>query len=157
MTDSPRLFDDEERYQKRHRDQELEDGEIVEKVGDALQKRQKVSPKDAWTSDTVMTFGKFKGITISEVPAYYLRFLAGYFHWDAEKRDYVQDTSKPISFYGNKALKYLIDNHLCFHCGEKLEQSDRESHKLHRKCREEKTKSKVFYNGATKRGRNTIH
>jgi len=101
------------------------------------------SSPTTWTGDTAMPFGKFRGKKLSEVPAYYLRFLCNY-EWDETKEDYVPNTSKKLSFYGSRILTYLLDDRLCFHCATPLLVDEKEDGelvtKVHEDCREKQRK-----------------
>lgn len=100
--------------------------------------KSKGKASEPWTPDTVMTFGKYKGQALRDVPVFYLRFLSNYM-WEDEKKDYIQDASKELSFFGNKALKYLLDQRLCFHCGEAIQggEGDPQGH-AHKVCLDKK-------------------
>lgn len=95
--------------------------------------------KDAepWTPDTLMTFGKYKGLPARDVPVFYFRFLAN-FDWNSDAEAYVRDPSKELSFFGRKSAEYLKAYRLCFHCGQPMLVESDHPYNAHATCRAEK-------------------
>ena len=83
-----------------------------------------------WTANTVLTFGKYRGETVGNVPVGYLRWLAGYV-WDEGRRTFLHQPAKP-SFYGQQAFRYFHIHRLCLGCGQVLPPD--EIRLLHRQC-----------------------
>jgi hypothetical protein len=107
------------------RDQEIKVIEV--KVENKEEKK-----KDAanWTANTVLTFGKYRGDTVGNVPVGYLRWLAGYV-WNEDRRMFLHQPAKP-SFYGNQAFRYFQIHRLCLGCGQLLPPD--ELRLLHQRC-----------------------
>lgn len=116
--------------------------------------------KDAgpWTPDTIMTFGKYKGLPARDVPVFYFRFLAN-FDWNSDAEAYVRDPSKELSFFGRKSAEYLKAYRLCFHCGQPMLVESDHPYNAHATCRAEKVAKDRGggrgQGGGTGRGRGT--
>ena len=76
--------------------------------------------------EPVLTFGKYRGQTVSQVPATYLKFLCC---WENVRRDgkvYHQEFDEPLKAQSyilgkqrdtmKRARQYALDNRLCLEC-----------------------------------------
>jgi hypothetical protein len=102
------------------------------KVAEIKVENKEEKKKDAanWTANTVLTFGKYRGDTVGNVPVGYLRWLAGYV-WNEDRRLFLHQPAKP-SFYGNQAFRYFQIHRLCLGCGQVLPPD--ELRLLHQRC-----------------------
>ena len=104
------------------------DIKVIEVKGNNSEEKKKDAAN--WTANTVLTFGKYRGETVGNVPVGYLRWLAGYV-WDETRRTFLHQPAKP-SFYGQQAFRYFHIHRLCLGCGQVLPPD--ELRLLHRQC-----------------------
>jgi len=140
---------------------DIEDADGEEKVislDQVTSRKSTVNPSrprvEAWTPETLMSFGKYKGQAISEVPVHYLRWLAGY-TWSEERRTFVRKTQEKESFYGRLAHEYFSKHNRCVYCAKPLvaigdarangaKHSDWDGRVLHKQCWEKAMKREEY-------------
>lgn len=68
-----------------------------------------------WTPNTVMTFGKYQGTQLKDVPLSYILWVGGY-KWDCEKNKLWQSVFRGIKKYHENIRTYLEQRKLCVAC-----------------------------------------
>jgi hypothetical protein len=97
-----------------------------------------------WRPNTVITFGKYRGHQLKDVPLNYILWIGGY-RWDAEKHKLWQSVFRGIKEYHQNVKDYLESLKQCVACNGPLvpigssrqngaSHSDWEGRLLHKQC-----------------------
>lgn len=72
-----------------------------------------------WEWDTILGFGKHKGVTLRNTPIEYIAWLAKQaVEWDNIKKELVLTPSKFATSNCIQAYEFLVSKHLCISCGQ---------------------------------------